>query len=375
MVATAVPASRDDRLHALDGLRGTAAVVVFFYHAVTYATLPDAIRRLVDVTPLGLLCNGPGAVHVFFVLSGYVLALTLQRDTAPRRVPRYWVRRLFRIHPPYMAAVLVAWVASRLFAGAADLPPDLRWPPIPAALLPRALAFPSMAFGLLPVGWSLFVEMAMSAIFPLLYAGARRVHPLLPLVAGVALLFVTDRRILFLRFTIDFSIGLVLRLEAERVARAVRALPPIAPAVLALIGLAALQAPMLGILGTAGFGLERGNTPQVVALFSLGAGLLLLGTLHAPALQHALATRVARFFGRISYSFYLVHHTVLLSFLIVAARAVGGGAAQGAAVVLAFAASVALGELGWRAVEAPSIRAGRALLRTGRALRERASAA
>jgi len=370
------PAARDHRLHALDGLRGAAAVAVFFYHAVTYVTLPDAVRHVLDVTPLGLVCNGPGAVHVFFVLSGYVLALTLERDTAPRRVPRYWLRRLFRIHPPYMAAVLVAWIASRLCASGAALPPDLRWPAIPAALLPRALAFPSMAFGLLPVGWSLFVEMAMSAIFPLLFFGARRLHPLVPLAAGVALLFVTDRRIAFLRFAIDFAIGLVLRLEAERVARGVRLLPPIAPTVLVLAGLAALQAPMLGARATVAFvGLERGNTPQVVAIFALGAGLLLLGTLHAPALHRALATPVARFFGRISYSFYLVHHTVLLSFLIAAARAGGGAAAQGAAVVLAFAASVALGELGWRAVEAPSIRAGRALLRIGRALREPASAA
>jgi peptidoglycan/LPS O-acetylase OafA/YrhL len=369
------PAARDDRLHALDGLRGAAAVVVFFYHAVTYVALPDALRRSLDVTPLGLLCNGPGAVHVFFVLSGYVLALTLQSDAAPRPVPRYWVRRLFRIQPPYMAAVLLAWLASRACAGFSGLPPDLRWPSIPAALLPRALAFPSMAFGLLPVGWSLFVEMAMSALFPLLYFGARRVHPLLPLAAAVPLLFVSDRRIAFLRFAIDFAIGLALRLEAERVARGVRRLPPIAPAVLALVGLAALQAPMLDAFATVGFaGLEHGNTPSVVGVFALGAGLLLAGTLHAPALQRALGTPIARFFGRISYSFYLVHHMVLLSFLIVATRFRGAGA-QGAAVVLAFAVSVALGALGWRAVEAPAIRAGRALLRTGAALRERASAA
>src|SRR6185295_19327058 len=111
------------------------------------------------------------------------------------------------------------------------------------------------------------------------------------------------------------------------------------------------------------------NSPHVVAIFATGAGLLLLGALHAPRLQRWLSTPVARFFGRVSYSFYLVHHTVLLAFLIVAHRW-GGGAwsALLGAVALAFAVSVALSELGWRAVEAPSIRAGRAVIRGGASL-------
>lgn len=362
-MSSAVPGATDDRLHALDGLRGAAALAVFFYHVVTYVPLPDWARSSIDWTPLGLLCNGPGAVHVFFVLSGYVLALTLSNDTGAGRVPRYYVRRIFRIHPPYMAAVLLAWVASRLFLEAPSADPQLRWPPIPAALLPRALAFPSMAFGLLPVGWSLFVEMAMSMLFPLLFL-VRRIHPAVPLIAAIFLLRDLDPRIQFLRFAIDFAIGLTLRLEADRAARAVAMLPPIAPTVLALVGLGALQAPMTDALATVGYqGLERGNTPHVVSIFAAGAGLLLLGTLHAPRLQSWLSTPIARFFGRISYSFYLVHHTVLLSFLLVAERSGGAWPETLAAVVVAFAVSVAAGALGWRAIEAPSIRAGRALIR------------
>jgi peptidoglycan/LPS O-acetylase OafA/YrhL len=368
------PAPRDDRLHALDGLRGAAAVAVFFYHVMTYVPVADWLRAWVDLTPLGLLCNGPGAVHVFFVLSGYVLALTLADDRRPHRLPRYYVRRVFRIHPPYVAAVLLAFAASRLLQHVPIDDPNLRWPRIPAEFLPRALAFPSMAFGLLPVGWSLFVEMAMSAIFPLLFFAARRLHPVVPLVASFALLADLDPRVRFLRFTIDFAIGLVLRLEADRIARAVRMLPPVAPLVLVLVGLAALQAPMLD-LATIGYtGLERGHSPHAIVIFAIGAGLLLLGTLHVPALQRALSTRIARFFGRVSYSFYLVHNTVLLSFLAVASRWGESSAPMLAAVVLAFAASVALSELGWRFVEAPAIQAGRALIRGGGALLARATA-
>src|SRR6185295_14767756 len=97
-----------------------------------------------------------------------------------------------------------------------------------------------------------------------------------------------DPRIHFLRFSIDFAIGLTLRLEADRVARAVRMLPPIAPAVLALLGLAALQVPMNALASVGYQGLERGHSPHVVAIFATGAGLLLLGALHAPRLQRWL---------------------------------------------------------------------------------------
>src|SRR5262245_20415440 len=94
----------------LDGLRGLAAVVVVAFHTFQHVTLSESARTLWLLTPLGALVNGPGAVHVFFVLSGFVLAGALARDARPARLPRYYVRRWFRIHPPYAAAVLFAWL-------------------------------------------------------------------------------------------------------------------------------------------------------------------------------------------------------------------------------------------------------------------------
>ena len=129
----------DSRLHALDGLRGAAAVVVVAFHTLGQTRLSDAVASMLLASPLGLLVNGPGAVHVFFVLSGYVLALTLSRDGAPGRLGRFYVRRWFRIQPPYMVAVLFAWAVSHLVmplgAHAAGAP----WVRLPAALLPVAL--------------------------------------------------------------------------------------------------------------------------------------------------------------------------------------------------------------------------------------------
>jgi peptidoglycan/LPS O-acetylase OafA/YrhL len=239
---TEAPApTRNPRLHALDGLRGVAAVVVVAFHVFLYAELSETASTVLLASPLGLIVNGPGAVHIFFVLSGYVLALSLSRDTGSGRLARFYVRQLFRIQPPYMAAVLFAWAASSAYPRLGT--PGAQCFQIPAQQLPRALAFPSMAFGQLPVGWSLFVELALSVVFPLLLLLARRLHPLVPVLLGLPLLFEIDPRLRFLRFTIDFALGALLFLERDRVAVLAARLPRALQAAWVVAAIASLQAP------------------------------------------------------------------------------------------------------------------------------------
>jgi len=372
MSTPVAPAAHQSRLHALDGLRGVAAVAVFFFHSTLLQRLPEWLQHALTLSPLGAMFNGPGAVHVFFVLSGYVLALTLGSGSGPGRVPRYYVRRVFRIQPPYVAAVLFAFaVQSAIVAMRIE---NLTLPVVPAAKLPIALAFPSMAFGLLPVGWSLFVEAAMSAIFPLLFLAARAVHPAVPLAVSMLFLGELDPRFSFLRFTIDFSLGLLLCLERETIAARLRSLPRAVPTVAAAVGLVLLQLPLARALATDGYvRLEQGHTPFAVVIFAGSASLLVLGALHSPWLERTLSRPLARYFGRISYSFYLVHYSVLL---MLSALTTGWGrtvALDVGVTAVGFVLSVAVGELGWRLVEAPSIRAGRALIRAGDALFARAT--
>jgi peptidoglycan/LPS O-acetylase OafA/YrhL len=354
------------RLHALDGLRGAAAVAVVAFHVVSFAALPPAFTRVFDASPFGAFANGPAAVHVFFVLSGFVLALSLARDGGAGGVARYYARRVLRIHPPYVAAVLFAWSASQLVVPA--VPParaaqlGIPWVHVAADRLPLALAFPSMAFGLLPVGWSLFVEMAMSLLFPLLLLVARRVHPLVLVAIGAALLVPIDRRVSFLVFTLDFALGIALCLGHARIARWIGRLPAWAAAVWMLAGLQVLQLPqLLGWDATRWNQLAQGAPPKTLVALAIGAALLVAGAAHLPAVQRLLTAPVARFYGRISYSLYLVHLTVLLVPL---ALLRGGDTPIPAALVLpAFAAvlavSTALAALGHRFVEAPSIRLGK----------------
>jgi len=363
---TAVPtAATDPRIHALDGLRGAAAVAVVAFHVFLIVDLSELASAVVLATPLGLLVNGPGAVHVFFVLSGYVLAIALSRDEAPGRLARFYVRRVFRIHPAYMAAVLFAWAMSSGYP---------LWNArcgfhVPGALLPRALVFPSLAFGQLPVGWSLYVELAMSLVFPLFFSLARRLRPAAPLALAGLLLIDFDPRTRFLRFALDFVLGASLYLERERVARLTNRLPAAGKLAMLVAAALLLQAPYaLVVLQSGDAALENGHSPQGVLLMGAGSALLVVASLHVAPLTRCFEAPLARFFGRVSYSLYLVHFTVLLALLCRGGAAVRLSPLQGVLVfAVTLAVSTALAVLGQRFVEEPAIRAGRALIRVGEA--------
>ena len=92
------PPQEVSRVIALDGVRGIAALLVVIGHSYGAVRSPPEIA-------------GP-SVQVFFVLSGYCLAASaLRGDRVLDRV-QYWLRRIFRIHPPFLFALVAAWLAS-----------------------------------------------------------------------------------------------------------------------------------------------------------------------------------------------------------------------------------------------------------------------
>lgn len=360
------------RVHSLDGLRGAAALVVVAYHVLHRVVLPKPLLSAWLMSPFGVFVNGPGAVHLFFVLSGFVLALTMFRDSGPAGVPRFYVRRLFRIQPPYAFAVLFAWVASIGFPVVGGLAhwfqADKVGNPcfhIPAYLLPRAMLLPSMAFGQLPVGWSLQVELVMSAAFPILWLLGRRIHAAVPLLLGIAAFWVTDPRWRVVGFSFDFAVGLVLFLERERIAGWIAHVPRVATGPWIIAGIMLLQLPYALTYSNQGVALvEQGHAPSTIVLMSFGSALLIVAAEHFEFFRGLLERPWFRYFGRISYSLYLLHMPVLLF----AICRITGPRLHWASGLVLFAAvlaiSIGCAEFAWRWVEEPSIRAGRWLNET-----------
>jgi peptidoglycan/LPS O-acetylase OafA/YrhL len=168
---TAVPAKADTRLAGLDGLRGLACLLVFFYHLRWHARV-DAGTRLelkigaFDVEPLLTRCDI--GVGIFFVLSGLLLSLPfwramLAQSPAPRVGPYLW-RRACRIVPAYYAVLLVVYLlreGTYTFYGALDF-------------LLHAMFLHNFAdytyHSVYPVLWTIGIEFQFYLLLPLLMA-------------------------------------------------------------------------------------------------------------------------------------------------------------------------------------------------------------
>ncbi len=96
---------------ALDGLRGISAAIVVIGHAVS-----GVIGQLY---PAAALLGGwfaLVAVIVFFVLSGYVILLSVRRmlDTGGFSMRQFAINRVARIYPPFFLSLLLVWAIAIL---------------------------------------------------------------------------------------------------------------------------------------------------------------------------------------------------------------------------------------------------------------------
>ncbi|MBZ9873068.1 acyltransferase [Mesorhizobium sp. BR1-1-9] len=126
-----------ERSTELDGLRGLAAVAVVFYHSILYpgnnasTVLLEPVQSLSSwrdvITKIALtILNGHSAVLLFFILSGFVLTLSLDkmRGSPGGVVAKFTVRRLCRLYPALIACLLLMWGLSLIYRniGAVGMP-------------------------------------------------------------------------------------------------------------------------------------------------------------------------------------------------------------------------------------------------------------
>jgi peptidoglycan/LPS O-acetylase OafA/YrhL len=154
-----------ERVPALDAIRFVCALAVVYWH-VTHVAWPDA-GRATDALSLGLravarsFSNGPAAVIVFFVISGFCIHFPF-RNAAAVHARAFVARRFLRIGLPFAVALALAGT--------------LHW---------RWMELTWASFGFLPataavrdtdptVFWSLIAEMVYYALYPALFAVARR---------------------------------------------------------------------------------------------------------------------------------------------------------------------------------------------------------
>jgi peptidoglycan/LPS O-acetylase OafA/YrhL len=313
-----------------------------------------------------MFANGNSAVTVFFVLSGFVLAGSIARGPE-RFLPaarQFFTGRIFRLYPAIVSTLLV-FVLLYFLWGAA----------IPA-VGPEHYTFVSVLRNMLlldssidGVMWTLQLEViAIPVIFALTLA-QRRVGAGITLILAVVLVALSfwgkwtklldSSPALGMLYAFVFGVAihrfgppLVRRYGAGNRSAELLFLATVLMFFLPriLFGYFTKWAPLLESTAAAG----------IIATIAYGGNVRLARLLDWP---------LFRFYGRISYSFYLLHPLTLivlwkmpdqLSWLL--ARGLPGVVIAIGLAVVSTAAITPLAWLNWRFVELPAIAAGRRLL-------------
>ncbi len=351
------------RVASLDGLRGIAAMVVLIRHAFNAIDMPIARQHDFLASPLALLLNAQGAVQLFFVLSGFVLAASVARDEKAAALAGFAVRRVFRIYPPYILALLFAFGASFFYADMTTASGASRWlihfldVRVEAGALFGHMLFPGQAGGLLDVGWTLQIELVVSLMLPFMLIAAQRTHWSVLLIFLAPLGLGDSWRMAW--YVFDFVLGIVIFLERERLCAFVSTLPRLGATLFSMAALALFVAPMFATSPAVLVGrLAPGYHALDIVAMGLGSAGLIVASMALPTLARALCTRPIAFLGRVSFSLYLLHKTIL--HLLVPVLAPLDGAY---AIVLLYVAlistSLVAASLGHRFVEKPTIALGR----------------
>ena len=301
----------------LDAVRAAAISMVVLAHAAVLSPVRHPVA-------LSLAWIGQFGVDLFFVLSGWLIGGLFWRERAATgtvRFPRFFLRRALRTVPPYLVALLLAWLGVRLFA------------PERARFDVGYLLFLQNYYQKIPffsVSWSLCIEEHFYLFLPILVLLVLRWRRGLPLLLS-ALVMLSPLCRTFLETTstidvFDHSVlsthlrleGLVLGFWAaylsvsqpERWARLARWLPRLtAPAIAAVL---------LSPFVPSHLFYDWGFTALAVAF------LVITGwAAETPAWRLPAATAIRRLAG-MSYSIYLTHSLMLHVARVVAARCPAG---------------------------------------------------
>lgn len=110
-ISTASIKKSSGRFAFADGLRGLAALWVVLFHASEGKHIEHIKDSIPSFLYKLLFEFGDLGVAVFFVLSGFVMALTVQKSTVNSKfAAKFILRRLVRLVPPYYFAIAFALI-------------------------------------------------------------------------------------------------------------------------------------------------------------------------------------------------------------------------------------------------------------------------
>jgi peptidoglycan/LPS O-acetylase OafA/YrhL len=353
------------RMAPLEAIRGIAAVVVVVYHGIL-SFAPGAIHggsapgSIIREFAAGLV-NGGAAVSVFFVLSGFVLALPFTRTDGVRRSAVSIVKRWPRLAGMTVLACLFAWTAISLSGNAYIQAGHIAHAPwltthgnSPLSAHPKLTWHDALWEGAVAVFtqgdvhfdsalWTMRIELFCSIVVfllaPVLFALRPLAMRLLVLAGGIVLAGTAFP----LTYLADFlcGMGLAAMLDAGKLPR----LTGMGASFLLCIALFSfgyrgdqhflLYEPVRALL-------PSGDTNHYV--WDVGALAIMVAVLRYQPLYGMLSRRWAIWLGVLSFPIYVVHVPVLLSLgaasFLVSVGLLGHAGGAIVAMVVTLAASI-----------------------------------
>jgi peptidoglycan/LPS O-acetylase OafA/YrhL len=281
-------------------MRGVAALTVALMHvSSSFVDLPGhgALDRA-GLVVVQALSNGYGAVVAFFVISGFVLARSLDRNFD---IVRFLTARIFRLFPA--AIVTVAIFAAIYYCFRFSVYPNASFEPL--NIIANMLM---LRVDIDLVMWSMKAEVAATpliifCVWLFRRCGTEAVIGITVVLFGLAFVgqfskSIGDDTNLALLFA--FPVGILVHFKGRDIAA------KLTPATAALAAIASVV-----IFCGCSFFKPTGTWTLLVQGLSAATLVMLIAWRAEAAHFELLDLAVVRFYGRISYSFYLLHPLTL----------------------------------------------------------------
>ena len=394
-------ASENSRYKELDGLRGVASLSVLIYHIVmassaTFATLTligfgsktkllpliasnsifatsylsspmanlgsvklSVIQTILGRTPIHLIWAGNVAVIIFFVLSGYVLSLAATKARYRWFRLSYYPRRLLRLYLPlfpafFLAVILHLAVRRNLIVGASWwLNEHTLGMHVKSALDSVFLISTNDNWAYNSVFWTLQAEVVFSILLPffliaIIAVNRNAIAGILGFVALVAILVFNDATTMF--YIPAFLIGSLLAFYKDKLPTHLNKTASIVVLTCALL-----------ILSTGYFvggSADPGGSNLLIAVETVGSVLLIWNIIVSECIAKFFRSYILQFFGKRSYSLYLVHEPIVVSL------AYGFGLSSNPIILFIISLPICIiaSDLFWRFIERPTVNLSRNLV-------------
>lgn len=306
----------EDKLDFIDALRGVACLCILFYHVkgmlfMSYIDLPPSLDPIIQFTYYG--------VPLFFVISAFTLYLSLEKKSKEsKKFIKFYIRRLFRIAPLFYAVVAIYLLRDIITMS--KLPSGLE-------ILENVLFVfnfsPSFYQSIIKCGWTIGVEMIFYLCLPLVFVAIKSLRS--SLAFFVVALAISKLPVALSPETFSgqfynmsffnnlpiFAIGIACYFAYKhyipKVPRQFRALTSALLFISSAVIFYALVSHKIHDINGV---LPEAIRPSLGCWQGLAFSLLLLSL--ALFSTRLIVNRWTRFYGKISYSLYLVHPVLLI---------------------------------------------------------------